>query len=67
MDAGTGVCEAACANLATNNCPEGLAADCVQLCTLYLSRPDMYKYDAACRVRGKTKAELQQCGKASCR
>jgi len=61
------VCDAACANLAALQCPEGLAADCVQLCTLYLANPTVYKFNAACRAAAKTKTEAQQCGQASCR
>lgn len=65
IDAGT-VAEAACANLARLQCPEGLRADCVPVVqkTIDTRITDL---KLGCLIGAQTVAEVQACGSVSCK
>lgn len=65
VDAGT-IAEAACANLARLQCPEGLRADCVPVVqkTIVLRTTDL---KLGCIIEAQTVAAVQTCGSVSCK
>ncbi|MGA9210472.1 MAG: hypothetical protein WB347_21940 [Terriglobales bacterium] len=64
-DAGTTICQAACANLATLGCAEGIDPTCVTTCTSAQTR-GLTDLKPACLAAAIGVGDVQACGTVAC-
>lgn len=64
-DAAPSTCAAACANLLSLGCHEGVAANCVSSCD-YATSSRLTDLHAGCLAAAKSRAEARACGTVAC-